>query len=198
MRIGPFPSRKSRFHLTHDTIHLFIIPVLSKGPKQTSVCALSKLRAGVSIVHKAGDKMATAPGDRQGARRQKTHGVPPYKSFRSKKKNCSNRKVYIKTYAEVIWIIVCNYFLLPYFTCSKLKKKKKTFRLSKLFQEEARKIHVQDWVQGRTLLLTGSMVAAVEIRGRPWARGRPRKNKTGDNSQLPLTSPLMEFHMIRG
>lgn len=125
MRIGPFPSRKSRFHLTHDTIHLFIIPVLSKGPKQTSVCALSKLRAGVSMFHKAGDKMATAPGDRQGARRQKTHGVPPYKSFRSKKKNCSNRKVYIKTYAEVIWIIVCNYFLLPYFTCSKLKKKKK-------------------------------------------------------------------------
>lgn len=78
MRIGPFPSQKSRFHLTNDTIHLFIIPVLSKGPKQTSVCALSKLRAGVSMFHKAGDKMATAPGDRQGARRQKTHGVPPY------------------------------------------------------------------------------------------------------------------------
>ena len=30
------------------------------------------------MFHKAGDKMVTAPGDRQGARRQKTHGMPPY------------------------------------------------------------------------------------------------------------------------
>lgn len=62
----------------NDTIHLFIISVLSKGPKQTSVCALSELRAGVSMFHKAGDKMVTASGDRRGAKRQKTHRVPPY------------------------------------------------------------------------------------------------------------------------